>query len=185
MNLTSTEIPEVKLVTPRVFGDARGYFFETYHGERYVELGLDARFVQDNVSRSQRGTLRGLHLQNPHAQGKLVWVLMGEVYDVAVDVRVGSPTFGRWVAQLLSEENHLQLYVPPGFAHGFVVTSEAAIFAYKCTDYYHPEAEVGVAWDDPAIGIPWPIENPLLSDKDREHLRLADIDPSLLPRYEG
>jgi len=185
MNITSTEIPEVKLVTPRVFGDSRGYFFETYHAERYAELGLEARFVQDNVSRSQHGTLRGLHLQSPHGQGKLVWVLMGEVYDVAVDVRVGSPTFGRFVGQLLSEENHLQLYVPPGFAHGFVVTSEHAIFAYKCTDFYHPEAEVGVAWNDPAIGIAWPVEKPLLSDKDRKHPPLADIDPSRLPRHEG
>lgn len=184
MKLTATEIPEVKLIEPRVFGDSRGYFFETYQSQRYAELGLDVDFVQDNVSRSQRGTLRGLHLQQPHAQGKLVWVLMGEVYDVAVDVRVGSPTFGKFVGELLSEENHLQLYVPPGFAHGFCVTSEAAIFAYKCTDFYHPEAEVGVAWNDPEIGIPWPIEAPLLSDKDRAHPPLAELDPARLPRHE-
>ncbi len=185
MKVSSLAIEDVKLVEPHVFGDERGFFMETYSVERYVAAGIDAPFVQDNMSRSARGTLRGLHLQHPHGQGKLVWAITGEVFDVAVDVRVGSETFGRWVGASLSSENRHQLYVPPGFAHGFCVTSESAIFAYKCTDSYHPEAEMGVAWDDPAIGIEWPIETPTLSAKDREHRLLAAIPEKELPRHGG
>lgn len=185
MEVVRLEIPEVLLIKPQVFGDERGYFKETFHAGRYASHGMRMPFVQDNLSRSRKGTLRGLHLQNPHAQGKLVSVLEGEVYDVAVDVRVGSPTFGRFVSALISDKNHQQLYIPPGFAHGFCVTSESALFAYKCTDLYHPEAEVGIAWNDPAIGIPWPVPSPLVGAKDQNNLPLSQIDPSKLPRYEG
>jgi len=184
MEVIPQAIPEILLIEPKVFGDARGFFKETFHAERYAAAGMPP-FVQDNLSRSKRGTLRGLHLQQPYAQGKLVSVVEGEVYDVAVDVRVGSPTFGKWVGVTLSADNHLQLYVPPGFAHGFCVTSELALFSYKCTDLYHPETEVGVAYDDPALGIPWPVAEPLVSDKDRQNARLAAIDPARLPRYEA
>lgn len=176
-------LPEVLLIEPQVFGDERGFFKETFHAQRYAEAGMRLPFVQDNVSRSGRGILRGLHLQNPHGQGKLVYVLEGEVFDVAVDVRVGSPTFGKWVGATLSAQNHRQLYIPPGFAHGFCVTSESALFVYKCTDLYHPESEVGVAYDDPDLGIPWPIENPILGAKDKNNQRLVHIDTARLPRY--
>jgi dTDP-4-dehydrorhamnose 3,5-epimerase len=141
--------------------------------------------VQDNLSRSARGILRGLHLQHPAAQGKLVYVLEGEVFDVAVDVRVGSPSFGRWAAATLSSRDHRQVYIPPGFAHGFCVVSESALFAYKCTEPYAAANEVGVAWNDPALGIPWPMAEPVVSDKDRAHLPLARIDPARLPRWAG
>jgi dTDP-4-dehydrorhamnose 3,5-epimerase len=183
MEVIPQSLPDVLLIKPKVFGDARGYFIETYNAERYQSAGIPLTFVQDNLSKSRRGILRGLHLQNPHAQGKLVSVVEGEVFDVAVDVRVGSPTFGKWVSALLSAENHHQLWVPPGFAHGFAVTSESALFSYKCTDLYHPEAEVGVAFDDPALGIPWPVSAPELSAKDKANLPLAQIDPAKLPRY--
>ena len=185
MEVVPLELPDVLLIKPQVFGDERGYFKETFHAERYAASGMRLPFVQDNLSRSRRGTLRGLHLQNPHAQGKLVSVLEGEVFDVAVDVRVGSPTFGRFVSALISDKNHHQIYIPPGFAHGFCVTSESALFAYKCTDLYHPEAELGVAWNDPAIGISWPVASPLVGAKDQNNLPLAQIDPKKLPRYEG
>jgi dTDP-4-dehydrorhamnose 3,5-epimerase len=185
MEVIAQELPEVLLIKPRVFGDERGYFIETFHGERYRDSGLRLPFVQDNLSRSRHGTLRGLHLQQPHGQGKLVSVLEGEVFDVAVDVRIGSPTFGRWVGVSLSDKNHHQLYVPPGFAHGFCVTSENALFAYKCTDVYHPECEVGIAYDDPKLSIAWPIAAPLVGAKDKLNLPLANIDPAKLPRYEG
>jgi dTDP-4-dehydrorhamnose 3,5-epimerase len=183
MRVTPQAIPDVLLVEPKVFGDPRGYFFETYSATRYAEAGIEGPFVQDNVSRSRRGILRGLHLQHPHDQGKLVFVLDGEVLDVAVDVRVGSPTFGRWVSALLSSENKHQLWVPPGFAHGFCVTSEHALFAYKCTDLYSPEDELGVAYDDSELAIPWPVAEPLLSDKDRRHPPLSAIAREKLPRY--
>ena len=183
MQATPTALPEVLRIEPKVFGDARGYFFETWHRERYAELGLPREFVQDNLSRSQRGILRGLHLQEPYAQGKLVQVLEGAVFDVAVDVRVGSPTFGRWVSEVFSAENHRQLWVPPGFAHGFCVTSEAAVLSYKCTELYHPETELSVAWNDPGLAIPWPVQEPVLSKKDAAALRLADIPTERLPRY--
>lgn len=185
MKVTPQEIADILLIEPAVFGDERGYFKETFHADRYRESGMPLAFVQDNVSRSARGILRGLHLQNPHGQGKLVQVLEGEVFDVAVDVRVGSPTFGKWVGATLSAQNHRQLYIPPGFAHGFCVTSESALFFYKCTDLYHPECEVGVLYNDPALGIRWPIEQPLVSAKDAACLPLAKIDRAKLPVYGG
>jgi dTDP-4-dehydrorhamnose 3,5-epimerase len=148
---------------------------ETYHARRYAEAGLDVAFVQDNLSYSRRGTLRGLHYQNPHAQGKLVYVLEGEVFDVAVDIRAGSPTFGQHLGTVLSAENRRQLYVPPGFAHGFCVTSPTALLAYKCTDFYDAAAEGCVLWNDPALGIDWPVSDPLLSDKDRRAPKLGDV----------
>jgi dTDP-4-dehydrorhamnose 3,5-epimerase len=183
VKVTELALPGVVLVEPRVFGDARGFFFESFSAARYAEAGIRAPFVQDNVSYSQRGVLRGLHLQHPHGQGKLVHVLRGEVFDVAVDVRVGSPTFGRWTGEYLSADNRRQLYIPPGFAHGFVVTSDDALFVYKCTDYYHPEAERSVRWDDPTIGIVWPLRDVELSAKDRAAPELAAVAPTLLPTY--
>lgn len=185
MRVTPTALPEVLLVEPAVFGDARGFFLESFSAQRYAEAGIPGPFVQDNVSRSRRGVLRGLHLQHPYAQGKLVSVLEGEVFDVAVDARVGSPTFGRWVGEYLSAENHRQLYVPAGFAHGFVVTSESALFAYKCTDYYHPETERAVRWDDPRVGVAWPVDAPTVSAKDQAGLPLAAFGEADLPRYAG
>lgn len=184
MEILPTSIPEVLLIRPQVFGDARGWFLETWHQQRYAQLGLPA-FVQDNVSFSQRGVLRGLHYQHPHGQGKLVQVLQGSVFDVAVDIRVGSPTFGRYVSAELSADNHLQLYIPPGFAHGFCVLSEMAVFAYKCTDFYQPDCEGGVCWNDPELGIDWPIREPILSSKDSRYSPLRQIPPSRLPGYEG
>ncbi|MFT5356817.1 MAG: dTDP-4-dehydrorhamnose 3,5-epimerase [Polyangiales bacterium] len=185
MNIETLSLPGVLLITPKVFGDARGYFVETFANERYAEAGINIPFVQDNLSRSPQGVLRGLHLQNPHGQGKLVQVVEGSVFDVAVDVRVGSPHFGKWVGAELSAENHCQLWVPPGFAHGFVVTSEHALFSYKCTDTYHPECELSVLWNDPAIGIDWPVESPVLSDKDASANVLADVDEERLPRWQA
>lgn len=183
MKTTQCEIPGIVVIDPKVFGDARGYFLETYSLARYQAAGVPLPFVQDNVSKSTRGVLRGLHLQNPYGQGKLVSVMQGAVWDVALDVRVGSPTFGRWFAQELTEDNHRQMYIPPGCAHGFVVLSEMATFAYKCTDGYHPEAEVGVIYDDPDVGIPWPGGPFTLSSKDLALPRLAAIDPARLPKF--
>jgi dTDP-4-dehydrorhamnose 3,5-epimerase len=183
--VTPLALPEVLLVEPRCFGDARGYFMESYSARRYADAGVPGPFVQDNVSRSGRGVLRGLHLQHPQAQGKLVSVLLGEVFDVAVDVRVGSPSFGRWVGEYLSSANHRQLYVPPGFAHGFVVTSDDALFSYKCTDYYRPDVERSIRWDDPRIGIEWPVREPIVSEKDRAAATLDAVDPAHLPRLRG
>ena len=186
MNVRPTALPDVLLVEPKVFGDARGYFFESYSARRYADAGIPgggATFVQDNVSYSQRGVLRGLHYQHPFGQGKLVGVLRGEVFDVAVDVRRGSPTFGRWVGECLSAENKRQLYIPPGFAHGFLVTSPDALFAYKCTDYYHPEAERSIRWDDARIAVRWPIDGPVLSAKDDVAVMLDAMPPELLPEY--
>lgn len=185
MNVIRTDVPGVLIIEPKVFGDRRGFFFESYSQERYAAAGLPERFVQDNVSLSQRGVLRGLHLQWPNPQGKLVSVLRGEVYDVAVDVRAGSPSFGQWVGVMLSGENMRQLWVPPGFAHGFQVVSDEALFSYKCTDYYHPEFEASIAWDDSELGIRWPIENPSLSAKDREGVRLRDLPLERQPRIEA
>jgi dTDP-4-dehydrorhamnose 3,5-epimerase len=185
MNVTPMSLPEVLLIEPQRFGDARGYFLETWREERYREIGIALPFVQDNLSRSARGILRGLHLQQPNAQGKLVSVLVGEVFDVAVDVRVGSPNFGKWTGATLSAEDHRQLWIPPGFAHGFCVTSESALFAYKCTAAYSAPDELGVAWNDPGIAIPWPTAEPKLSTKDAALPRLADIDKARLPRYQA
>ncbi len=183
MKLLATGLPEVMIIEPKVFGDARGFFMETWNQARYVEHGLLAVFVQDNLSFSQKGVLRGLHFQNPNAQGKLVYVQQGEVFDVAVDIRVGSPTMGEWVGVTLSSENMRQFYIPEGFAHGFCVTSETALFAYKCTEMYQPKLEYGVSWQDPDLGIKWPNEKPLLSEKDLNNPRLKDIEAWLLPRY--
>lgn len=183
MKVTPTPLPEVLLIEPKVFPDARGYFLETWSQSRYAAAGIDVAFVQDNLSCSARGTLRGLHLQNPYSQGKLVYVIEGEVYDVAVDVRVGSPRFGRWTAVSLSGENKRQLYIPPGFAHGFCVVSERAVFAYKCTVPYHPEAEVGIAWNDPRLSVDWPIGDPLISAKDARHPPLSELSQDRLPRF--
>jgi dTDP-4-dehydrorhamnose 3,5-epimerase len=185
MKVVPTSLPEVLLVEPQRFGDARGYFLETWRQERYQAAGIRLPFVQDNLSRSAQGILRGLHLQHPNDQGKLVYVLEGEVFDVAVDVRLGSPSFGQWTAAVLSAADHRQLWIPPGFAHGFCVTSATALFAYKCTAPYAAADEVGVRWNDPALGIPWPVTAPQLSAKDAALPRLADIDRSRLPRFEG
>jgi len=178
-----TKLEGVWIFEPKVFGDSRGFFMETWNKNRYAEAGLEATFVQDNVSRSSKGVLRGLHYQNPNGQGKLVGVLEGEVLDVAVDIRVGSPTFGQSLAVNLSDKNFRQLYIPPGFAHGFCVLSDTAIFAYKCTELYNPAAEGGVLWNDPDLQIAWLADNPLLSEKDKVHPRLKDIPKDKLPRY--
>lgn len=180
-----TALPEVLVIDPDVFGDARGFFMETWNEAKYRELGIPGLFVQDNISLSARGVLRGLHFQHPHGQGKLVYVLQGEVFDVAVDVRYGSPTFGKWAATTLSADNKRQVYVPPGFAHGFCVLSENALFAYKCTDFYSPQCEGAVRWDDADIGIPWPLADVSLSRKDAMAPRLADIARERLPVYDA
>ena len=185
MNITSMSLPEVLLIEPKRFGDARGYFLETWHEERYAVAGINLGFVQDNLSRSAHGILRGLHLQHPNDQGKLVYVLAGEVFDVAVDVRVGSPNFGKWTGALLSADDHRQLWIPPGFAHGFCVTSDTALFAYKCSALYSVADEVGMAWNDPALAIAWPVVEPQLSAKDKALPCLAGIDPARLPSYQG
>jgi len=184
MKINKTNLEGVLHIEPKVFGDARGFFLETYNKERYTDAGFpDVEFVQDNHSKSSKGVLRGLHFQLEHPQGKLVQVATGSVFDVVVDIRVGSPTFGQWYGCELNEDNHHQLWVPPKFAHGFCVLSETADFIYKCTDYYRPEDEGGLLWDDVAVGIDWPLGSPLLSDKDKAYSCLADISQSLLPKY--
>jgi dTDP-4-dehydrorhamnose 3,5-epimerase len=176
-------LPGVILVQPRVFTDARGFFTEVYHAGKYVEAGMSRPFVQDNLSYSKRHILRGLHYQRHHPQGKLVSVVQGEIYDVAVDVRRGSPTFGQWEAHVLSSDNRHQLYVPENFAHGFVVLSEFALVLYKCTELYAPSDDQGIAWNDPEIGITWPVETPQLSDKDAALPRLCDLPETILPVF--
>lgn len=183
MKIIETNLPGVLIVEPKVFSDSRGYFFETWQKSRYEEVGIKGDFVQDNCSFSTKGVLRGLHYQNPHAQGKLISVLQGEVFDVAVDIRSGSPTFGQWTAVTLSGDNHLQLWIPAGFAHGFCVLSETAYFSYKCTDLYTPSAEGGIVWNDPDIGIDWPITQVSLSEKDQLYSRLKHVAPEKLPKY--
>jgi dTDP-4-dehydrorhamnose 3,5-epimerase len=183
MEIRETSLEGVLLIEPRLFHDPRGYFFETFHAERYAQAGLPAAFVQDNFSRSCKGTLRGLHYQEPRPQGKLVQVLRGAVFDVAVDIRRGSPQFGKWYGVELSDVNQRQLYIPPGFAHGFCVLSESADFYYKCTDVYAPEGDRGLLWNDPELAIAWPIEAPLLSPKDAAAPRLAQA--TALPSYPG
>jgi dTDP-4-dehydrorhamnose 3,5-epimerase len=180
MRFTETELPGVILVEPEVHGDQRGFFLETYHAPRYREGGIGETFVQDNHSRSSKGTLRGLHGQFPHCQGKLVRVIEGEIYDVVVDVRRGSPTYGRFLATALSAENFRQLYIPPGLVHGFCVESEVAQLEYKCTEIYYPEDEFSVAWNDPDLGIPWPVSDPILSQKDRSAPRLRELQDRLI-----
>lgn len=181
MDVISLEIPEVKLIKPRVFPDDRGFFMQTYHYEQYREAGIDVRFVQDNWSRSTKGVLRGLHYQLEQAQDKLVSVTRGEVFDVSVDIRRGSPTFGKWVGTVLSEENKHQLFVPKGFAHGFCVLSDEVDFFYKCSDFYTPGDEYGVRWNDPDIGIDWPMRDIILADKDRKAPFLKDVLAENLP----
>lgn len=180
MKVTPSEIAGLRLIEPEVFGDARGCFVETWNARHYREQGLACDFAQDNLSVSRRGVLRGLHFQNPTPQAKLISVLAGEVYDVAVDLRRSSRTFGRWDAATLSEANRRQFFIPAGFAHGFLVVSETATVAYKCSDFYAPEHELTLAWDDPDLAIPWPIRTPELSAKDRRGVRLRDIPPDRL-----
>jgi dTDP-4-dehydrorhamnose 3,5-epimerase len=176
MKVSHTKLKDCVIIEPRVFGDERGFFLETFQAVRYEqEAGIDLPFVQDNHSRSARGVLRGLHFQKTKPQGKLVRVVRGEVYDVALDIRKGSPTFGEWEGVILSEDNKKQFWVPPGFAHGFVVLSDTADFEYKCTDYYDPSDEGSILWSDPDLDIPWPIANPVLSTKDENANRLVDL----------
>ncbi|MEG3132160.1 dTDP-4-dehydrorhamnose 3,5-epimerase [Rouxiella sp. T17] len=176
MEIIDTPLEGVKIIQPKVFGDSRGFFLETFEKKRYQEmLNIDLDFVQDNHSRSSKGVLRGLHFQTENPQGKLVRVVRGEVYDVAVDIRPDSPSYGKWYGVLLSEENKTQFWVPPGLAHGFVVLSDVADFEYKCTDYYAPALEGCLLWNDPEVGIEWPIENPLLSEKDKLGKTLREL----------
>ncbi|ANV85495.1 dTDP-4-dehydrorhamnose 3,5-epimerase [Picosynechococcus sp. PCC 7003] len=185
MKVLSTQLPDVKLIEPTVHVDSRGFFLETYQQDRYTHHHVGPYFVQDNLSLSECGTLRGLHLQWPYPQGKLIYVLQGEVFDVAIDLRVGSPTFGQWVGEILSAENKHQLWIPQGFAHGFCVLSETALVIYKCTDFYHQETELSLRWDDPEVNIDWPLPlaEPKLSSKDAQAPYLTDISKSHLPQY--
>jgi len=185
MQVTETKLPGVVIFEPEVFSDERGWFLETWNHKRYQDAGITKAFLQDNVSFSRKGALRGLHFQYLQSQGKLVQVLSGKVLDAAVDIRVGSPTFGKWVLVELSDANHGQLYIPTGFAHGFCVMSETVIFSYKCTEYYNPSAEGGIIWNDPDIGIDWPIAEPVLSQKDASYPRLKAIPPEKLPHFEA
>lgn len=183
MKIIETSLPGCCVIEPAVFGDERGFFFETWNAERFQERGLPGNFVQSNVSSSARGVLRGLHFQWPRPQGKLVSVLEGEVYDVAVDIRRGSPTFGRWEAVILSAENRKQFWIPEGFAHGFAVLSERALFSYLCTDVYVKEADAGLRWNDADIAVDWPVSAPTLSAKDENAPFLKDIAEDRLPVY--
>ena len=183
MQVTETKIPGVYLIRPQVHEDTRGFFYESYHQAKLDELGIREVFVQDNHSKSCRNTLRGLHYQLKHPQAKLCRVVEGEVLDVAVDIRVASPYFGRWVSAILSAQNRQQILVPRGFAHGFVVLSETAEFLYKCSDFYFPEDERGVLWNDPDLGIPWGVNEPVISNKDAANLPLRRILPQFLPSY--
>lgn len=188
MEIIETGLADLLLIKPKTFGDARGYFFESYQAERYRQMGIECDFVQDNMSRSQQGVLRGLHFQYQHPQDKLVTVSRGEVFDVAVDIRKGSATFGQSYAVVLSDENHWQLFVPKGFAHGFYVMSESADFHYKCSDYYRPDFETGIIWDDPDLEIDWPFDRrtpPNLSAKDQKFGTLAAVHVALLPELHA
>ncbi len=178
---TETKLSGVFLIEPVVFGDDRGFFMETYHHEKYRRGGIDPAFVQDNYSHSRQGILRGLHYQLKNPQAKLVYVITGEIFDVAVDVRRGSSTFGQWVGMRLSQENKRQMYIPQGFAHGFCVLSKTADVMYKCTDLYVPDDEYGIIWSDPTVGIIWPIKAPILSEKDSQNPQLGKISKELLP----
>jgi dTDP-4-dehydrorhamnose 3,5-epimerase len=185
MNVIATSLDDVLILEPNVHGDNRGFFLESYQKQRYEAAGIDVAFVQDNISFSKRHTLRGLHYQFPHGQAKLVQAFQGEIFDVAVDIRLGSPTFGRWAGAVLTSDNRRQLFVPEGFAHGFMVLSDCALLMYKCSDYYAPEHEDGIIWNDPELGIGWPAGVPTLSDRDQGLKRLCDIDPARLPAYLG
>jgi dTDP-4-dehydrorhamnose 3,5-epimerase len=184
VRVVPTELPGVLLIEPDVYRDSRGFFLETYRADRYRALGIDLPFVQDNHSRSVYGTVRGLHLQVTRPQGKLIRVIEGEIFDVAVDVRRGSPTFARWAGVVLSADSFLQCYVPFGFAHGFSVLSPVAQVEYKCTEVYDPDTQVGIAWDDPSLAIPWRVDAPVLSERDRLHPSLAAVI-ELLPHYSA
>jgi dTDP-4-dehydrorhamnose 3,5-epimerase len=183
MKFSDTPIPGVVLIEPDVHRDARGYFLETFHATKYAGAGIPVTFVQDNYSASVANTLRGLHMQVRRPQGKLVRAVVGEIWDVAVDVRRGSPSFGQWTAEVLSAENFKQLYIPPGCAHGFCVLSPTAHVEYKCTALYDPHDELGIAWDDPALAIPWPVREPLISERDRSHARMNELT-GRLPQYQ-
>jgi dTDP-4-dehydrorhamnose 3,5-epimerase len=182
MNFVRTSLTGVIIVEPDLFRDGRGFFLETFRRDKYARGGIDREFCQDNQSRSARNTIRGLHAQRQHPQGKLVRAVTGSIYDVVVDIRRGSPSYLKWIAVELSADNFRQVYVPPGFAHGICITSEFADIEYKCTDYYDPADELRIAWNDPSIGIPWPVENPILSEKDRRAGTIAD-EIALLPVY--
>ena len=185
MNFKETKIQGVLILEPDVFKDKRGYFLETWNKERYEKNGIPYSFVQDNISFSKKGILRGLHFQYPQPQGKLIQVLSGKVIDIAADIRIGSPTYGKWHSEILSDTNHKQMFVPSGFAHGYCVMSESAIFSYKCTDFYNPATEHGIIWNDPDLNIDWQIEEPVLSPKDAKYPRLKDLSPDELPRFKG
>ena len=185
MKATQTSLPGVLVVEPQVFKDPRGFFYESYNEAKYAKIGIHASFVQNNVSRSAKGVLRGLHYQWPNPQGKLVSVLDGEVYDVAVDIRRGSPTFGQWASVMLTAENNRHLWIPAGFAHGFCVLSEHATFTYQCTTLYDPAADSAICWNDADIGVDWPISQPLISDKDAKAPLLADVAADRLPPFEA
>jgi dTDP-4-dehydrorhamnose 3,5-epimerase len=184
MEIIQTPIPDLLVIQPRSFEDPRGFFLETFQAERYENTGIAGPFVQDNHSRSTAGVLRGLHFQKNHPQGKLVYVVRGAVYDLSVDLRTGSPTYGRWYGTTLSDENHRQMYVPPGFAHGFCVLSESVDFIYKCTDYYHPDDEGGLLWNDPDLAVEWPVESPILAPRDMGFPKLKELGPEDLPQVE-
>ncbi len=183
MKVVETSLPGVLIIEPQVFGDARGFFYESYNKAKWMDAGINADFIQTNVSRSAKSVLRGLHYQWPNPQGKLVSVLDGEVYDVAVDIRRGSPTFGQSVGVMLTAENHRHFWVPEGFAHGFCVLSEFATFTYQCTALYDAKADAGIRWNDPDLGIDWPLSTPLLSDKDGKTPLLKDVAPERLPVF--
>jgi len=184
MKIIPTSLVDVFIIEAIVFNDQRGFFMETYNQKRYADCGIDALFVQDNMSFSVKGILRGLHYQHPHAQAKLVQVSQGEIFDVALDIRRGSPTFGQWTGVRLSGENGRQLFIAEGFAHGFCVVSDTATVTYKCTDFYAPDDEGGILWSDPDLDINWPIPNPLLSARDGEYPRLCDVSPERLPVFK-
>jgi len=184
MKVIETALPGVLILEPKVFGDSRGFFYESYNKASYREAGITSDFIQSNVSRSAKGVLRGLHYQWPNPQGKLVSVLEGEVYDVAVDVRRGSPTFGQWAGVMLSADNHRHFWIPEGFAHGFCVLSDFATFTYQCTALYDAAADAGIRWNDAAVGIDWPLSDPLLSDKDAKAPLLADVASDRLPVFK-
>lgn len=184
LKCSETRLSGVLLIEPRAFEDDRGFFMETYHLDKYTKLGIRGSFVQDNMSHSKQYTLRGLHYQLEHPQGKLVYTVRGRIFDIAVDIRKGSPTFGQWVSTILSSNNHRQLYVPGGFAHGFCVLSQTADVIYKCTDLYAPGDEYGIIWSDPALGIEWPVDSPVLSKKDAANPQLKEVPKNLLPIYE-
>jgi dTDP-4-dehydrorhamnose 3,5-epimerase len=184
MKIHKTELDGVLIIEQNVFGDNRGYFIETYHRQRYADAGIRVDFVQDNLSFSRKGALRGLHYQHPHDQAKLVQVIQGEVFDVVVDIRRESLTFGKWIGQHLSDENRKQIYIPEGFAHGFCVLSDTALFHYKCSDFYAPECEGGIFWSDPDVAIDWPLDSPIVSEKDAQYSWLKDIAEDILPSYK-